>query len=136
MKRKDFYIHLGRVLYAVAKASGTVHDEEVKKMYEVVVTDLSTDELFEDDGEDNDKSEDEAFYTEYEFESLRDNNAEIETTFNSFLDFLDKNQKHLSEKMKERCIIASTKIAEAYEGIDQNEQELIDKLTEKVNSLK
>lgn len=134
MKRKDFYIHLGRVLYSVAKASGTVHDEEVKKLYEVVVTDLSTEELFENDGDFN--GEDEAFYTEYEFESLRDNNAEIETTFNSFLDFLDENQKYLSEKMKERCIIASTKIAEAYEGIDQNEQKLIDELTEKVKSLK
>jgi tellurite resistance protein len=129
MERKDFYIHLGRVLYAVAKASGTVHDKEVKKMYEVVITDLSTEELFDDEGDN------EAFYTEYEFESLRDSNAEIECTFCSFMKFLDENQDFLTKKMRERCITAATKIAEAYEGIDKNEQKLIDELQQKVDSL-
>lgn len=103
-------------------------------MYDLIAGDLSEEELFEETADEEDA--DQAFHTEFEFENLREQNADMQTTFNSFIEFIDENHTHFNKKMKKNLIKAAHEIAEAYEGIVPAEQEVIDMLQSKVDEIK
>ncbi len=126
MDYKEFYTELGKLLYAVAKADGEVQDEELHKIYQMVVNDLSDEMLFER-GDEVD-----AYYTEFEFEALIDRNTEMDVAMNSFIDFYNKNKGEFTDKMIETTLKAMIAVADAYDGIVPEEQELIDELKEKL----
>ncbi len=129
MKNRDFYIQLGRLLYAVAMADGEVQDEELHALYNLVVKDLHDEELF------GNEDEVESYYTEFEFEALLNRNADKQEAFSSFIQYLETNHKSFNKKMKKNTLHAVQKIAEAYEGIIPEEQKLLDELQEKVKIL-
>jgi len=126
MDYKEFYTELGKLLYAVAKADGEVQDEELHKIYQMVVDDLSDEILF------NRGEEVDAYYTEFEFEALIDRNVEIHTAVNSFVDYYEKNQEYFNDKMKKTTLKAMVAVADAFEGIIPEEQALIDEMTKKL----
>lgn len=130
MKNKDFYIHLGRLLYAVAMADGVVQDAELQELYKLVVKDLQDAELF------GKEDEVDSFYTEFEFEALLSKNADRQDAFQSFLTFMDENQDLFTGKMKEKSLLAVKQIASSFEGIVPEEQLILDKLMQKVNEFK
>lgn len=125
MDYKAFYIELGKLLYAVAKADGEVQDEELHKIYQLVVQDISDEYLFEKDDVD-------AYYTEFEFEALIDQNTELTSSLNSFVDFYRANKAHFTSRMKRVTLKAMNEIAEAYEGIVPEEKELIDLISKEL----
>jgi uncharacterized membrane protein YebE (DUF533 family) len=114
-------------LYAVAKADGEVQDEELDKIYQMVVDDLSDEILF------NRGDEVDAYYTEFEFEALIDQNTDMHVAVNSFIDYFNKHQADFTDKMKETTLKAMIAVADAFEGIVPEEQKLIDELTEKLS---
>jgi len=126
MDYKEFYTELGKLLYAVAKADGEVQDEELHKIYQMVVDDLSDDNLF------NRGEEVDAYYTEFEFEAFIDRNVDIHVAVNSFVDFYERNQIYFNDKMKQTTLKAMVAVADAFEGIIPEEQALIDELTKKL----
>lgn len=126
MDFKEFYTELGKLLYAVAKADGEVQDEELHKIYQMVVDDLS-DEILFDRGEEVD-----AYYTEFEFEALIDRNVDIHAAVNSFVDYFDRNEAKFNDKMKQTTLKAMVAVADAFEGIIPEEQALIDVITKKL----
>ena len=127
MDYKEFYTELGKLLYAVAKADGEVQDEELHKIYQMVVDDLS-DELLFNRGEEVD-----AYYTEFEFEALIDQNVDIHAAVHSFNEYYEKNQELFNDKMKQTTLKAMIAVADAFEGIIPEEQALIDEITKKLN---
>lgn len=129
MKTKDFYIHLGRLLYAVAKSDGLVQDEELNDLYRLVISELKDEAVF------GLRNEVDAYYTEFEFESLMDKNADIDEALNSFFVFLDENSKSFTSKMKEITERAAECIAESYQGIIPEEQDILDKIHKRLLSL-
>jgi len=127
MDYKEFYTELGKLLYAVAKADGEVQDEELHKIYQMVVDDLSDDLLF------NRGEEVDAYYTEFEFEALIDQNVDIHAAVQSFNEYYERNQDFFNEKMKQTTLKAMIAVADAFEGIIPEEQALIDEITKKLN---
>ena len=129
MKTKDFYIHLGRLLYAVAKADGNIQDEELTDLYKLVINELKDEAIF------GLKNEVDAYYTEFEFEALMDKDADINEALNSFFVFIDEHGKSFTSPMKDITIRAATQVAESYQGIVPEEQLILDKIQEKIKML-
>jgi hypothetical protein len=121
MEIKDFYIHLGKLLYAVAMADGEVQDEEIQELYKLVISELSDESLFNQD-------EVNVFHTEFEFEALMDKNASKQEAFNSFLKYFDENHDNFTEQMKKITVYAVEQIAKAFEGIVDEEEEMLTEL--------
>lgn len=119
---KQFYIELGKLLYAVAKADGNVQLEEVHDLHKVVRDVLlKTEDRTDEFGTNN------AFYTEFEFETMLDSKAEMNEAYDSFIKFAKKNRDYITDHMKNICVTSVEKIADAFDGIVAEEQAFIDK---------
>ena len=129
MKIKDFYIHLGRLLYAVAKADGNVQDEELTDLYKLVITELKDEAVF------GLKNEVDSYYTEFEFEALMDKDADVNEALNSFFVFIDEHGRSFTPAMSEITMRAAIQVAESYQGIVPEEQDILDKIHEKIKLL-
>ncbi len=125
MEIKEFYVHLGKLLYAVAMADGEVQDEEMQELYKLVISELSDENMF-------DQEEVNVFYTEFEFEKLLDNNANKEDAYNAFVKYFDENYKNFTPHMKKVTIYAVEQIAKAFDGIVEEELVMIDGLKDRL----
>ncbi len=130
MNLRQFYIELGNLLYAMAKADGMVQEEEIREFYKIVRDELvplekSTDEF----------GTDQAFYSEFEFETLLDRNAGVNESFLSFINFLKANKKDVTPQIKELCLNAARKIAEAFGGVDKSEEIFIERLKHELDKV-
>lgn len=121
MEIKDFYIHLGKLLYAVAMADGEVQDEEIQELYKLVISELSDEALFN-------QEEVNVFHTEFEFEALMDKNANKQEAFSSFLKYFDENHKEFTNQMKKVTVYAVEQIAKSFDGIVEEEEEMLNEL--------
>ena len=130
MNLKQFYINLGKLVYAIAMADGRVQQEEIEKFRE----DLNELLLPLQEGVDE-FGMDSAFYSEFEFEKLMDKNISMQEAFDSFSIYIDENKNDFNDELKEICIKIVENVAEAYEGIVQEEKDLIAALKEKLNSI-
>lgn len=126
MDYKEFYTELGKLLYAVAKADGEVQEEELFKIYQMIVNDLSDSLLFDRENEVD------AYYAEFEFEALTDNNADMAEAIKSFIEFYELNKESFSPKMKDAILKAMNAVAIAFDDVVPEEQLLIDQLKEKL----
>ena len=128
MDIKEFYIQLGKLLYAVAMADGEVQDEEMQALYKLVISELSDESLFN-------QEEVNVFHTEFEFEELMDKNASRHEAFNSFLRYFDENYTQFTDQMKKVCVHSVEQIAKAFDGIIPEEKEMINTLKERLKLL-
>jgi len=126
MEIKDFYINLGRLLYAIAMADGEVQDEEMQELYKLVISELSDEKLFN-------QEEVNVFHTEFEFESLMDRKVSRNDAFNSFIGFFDQNYEEFTPEMKKVALYAVERIAESFDGIVDSEKDMIDKLKSRLD---
>jgi len=124
MDNKKYYTALGQLVYAVAKADGTIHNEETAKVFHFVVSQILEHEQATSDG----RSGLEAFYTEKEFNRLRQADVSCNEACEKFVEFYEINQSGFDEKMKNSCISFMERIAVAHNGYDQCEIELIDRI--------
>lgn len=127
---QNFYQELGKLLYAVAKADGTVSKNEVKAMHDSVLLDIvpledSTDEF----------GTDAAHYVEMQFETLEVNNADPDECFQSFIDYVKDHHTAFNNELKELIINVSEKVANSYYGTNSKEQKLLNQLKEKLRKI-
>jgi hypothetical protein len=127
---QNFYQELGKLLFAVAKADGTISKKELKALHESVLSDIlpledSTDEF----------GTDAAFYVEMQFETLEVNNANPDECFQSFVDYVKEHHSAFNEELKQLVIKVSEKIANSYYGTNSKEQKLLNELKEKLKSI-
>jgi len=127
MEMKHFYTALGRVVYAVAKADGAIQQEEIASVFHFVITQIVSIEKESFDG----RSALEAFYTEKEFNRLREENPPMKESFDNFVEFIGKNMRECNDNMKEVCLYVMEKVALAYNGIEPCELVLIENIRKK-----
>ncbi|MCF8298130.1 MAG: hypothetical protein K9J13_11335 [Saprospiraceae bacterium] len=130
MNYKQFYVNLGKLVYAIAMADGSVQQEEIEKFRE----DLNELLIPLQEGVDE-FGMDSAFYTEFEFEKLLDKKVSMKEAFDSFMIFIDENKSDFTIELKAICIKIVENVANAYQGVVKEERELINALTEKLNSI-
>ncbi|MBL6963932.1 MAG: hypothetical protein ISR55_08915 [Bacteroidetes bacterium] len=127
---KQFYIELGKLLYAVAKADGKVQLEEVQDLHKLV-----RDVLLKTENKTDEFGTNSAFYTEFEFETMLDSKAEMNEAYKSFIKFVNINKEHITDDLKNICISSVEKIADAFEGIVPQEKAFIDKFKNDLDNL-
>ncbi|MFC2110928.1 hypothetical protein ACFLQ5_00595 [Bacteroidota bacterium] len=130
MNFKQFYINLGKLVYAIAMADGSVQQEEIEKFRE------DLDDLLKPlHGGVDELGMDSSFHTEFEFEKLMDENISMKDAFDSFSSYIDENKRDFTDEIKRVCIKMVENVANAYQGIIAEERELINALNEKLNSI-
>ncbi len=131
MNYKEYYTALGKLVYAIAKADGSIQTEESAKIFHFVISQIV--DLETESGDDRNALE--AFYTEREFHRLEKLNATVDEAYNGFVEFLDSNKHLCDEKLKDTCLNIMNRVAGAYNGIEESERHIIDKIKEKLDSI-
>lgn len=131
MDYKAYYTALGQLVYAIAKADGTIQTEEIGKIFNFVISQLV--ELEEKTGRGKEALL--AFNTEKEFHRLRNENKTVKEAYQQFAAFLEANKEDFDEKMKTTCINLMENVALAYNGIEPPEKALIEKAKKKIKHL-
>ncbi len=131
MNYKEYYTALGNLVYAIAKADGSIQTEESSKIFYFVISQLVELEKESGDG----KNALEAFNTEKEFHRLQKEDTTVEKAYDGFVAFLEKNKNHFDEKLKNTCIDVMERVAEAYNDIEDSEKELMDKIRNKIQEI-
>jgi uncharacterized tellurite resistance protein B-like protein len=123
MNYRQYYIELANLIYAVAMADGAIQKQEEESFHAEVKAHLKPlDESMGDYGVDN------AEITEVFFDVLKANKVDSATAFNSYLDFVAKNKSLISHKLKSVTLKIIETIADSYNGIEESEKELIQKV--------
>ena len=131
MNHKEFYSELGKLLYAVIDNDGVVSKSEKERLKSIVKKQLVPLEHHVDAFGTNI-----AYYSEMEFEILEEELPDIETTFNSFMDFVEEHQTEFDDTMKKVSLIIVKELSNVYLGTTKLERRLIDQLTKKLNKIK
>jgi len=131
MNYKEYYTALGKLVYAVAKADGSIQNEESAKVFHFVISQIVDLEKESGDG----RHALEAFNTEREFHRLEKQNTSVEDAVDGFFNFLEKNKDHWNDKLKNTCFNIMEVVARAYNDIEDSENIIIIKVKEKINRL-
>jgi len=131
MDYKNYYTALGQLVYAIAMADGCIQNEEVNKIFNFVISHLV--ELEQASGNGNEALL--SFNTEKEFHRLWNKNESIKAAYQKFIDFVDENKHEFDEKRKSTCINLIEKVALAYNGIEDTENALIEKVKKHLNEI-
>jgi len=125
---KNFYSEVGKLLYALAKADGSIPPEEIKAIHQLVLKDLvplenSTDEF----------GTDSAFYVEMEFDYLNENFYEPDVAFNSFITYVEDHYSAFDEKLKSAIIKVAETLINSFHETNIQDHNYILKLKETFN---
>lgn len=129
MDYSALYTELGRLAYAIARADGIIHSKEID-----LVCDFIGQEIEKTGAEDHHKRE-AVLQAGVEFNNLRKNNASAKEAFTGFTGFIETNPSLFDARIRNLCINISLRIASAYEGMDETELALINKLKKKLDSI-
>lgn len=124
-----FYTELGRLAYAIARADGIIHHEEVDKICDFIGQEI------EKNGADDHNMRDAVLGAGAEFNRLRHTNASAKEAFTGFTRFIDEHNQLFNQRIKNLCINIALRIASAHEGIDETEKALIEKLQKKLDRI-
>lgn len=122
---KNFYSEVGKLLYALAKADGSITAEEIKAIHQLVLKDLvpleaSTDEF----------GTDSAFYVEMEFDFLNENFYDPDVAFNSFITYVDDHYSAFDEHLKSAILNVATTLFNSFHGTNIKDHNYLVKLRE------
>lgn len=107
---------MGKVLYAIAAADGKIHPAEVARLRSVVREEVVPVESSHDQfGTDN------AYYVEFEFETLADRDFPAADAYHSFKAYVKEFEGKIDPVMKQTCLNAARKVAEAVRGVNRAE---------------
>ncbi|MFP4470502.1 MAG: TerB family tellurite resistance protein [Bacteroidales bacterium] len=131
MENKTYFTALGQLIYAVAMADGAIQPEEREKIFHFVISQLVELER----GIGNGKQAIEAFFLEKEFHRLKDEGVSMDAAYNMFVKFLEEHRNEFTHDHKQTCLEVMDKVAGAYNGIEESEQMLIEKVRQRIESL-
>ncbi len=130
MNHKKYYIELGKLFYAIANADGKIEPKEIAALREIIQNQFVTVEAESDEFGVND-----AYYAEFEFETLNEKSANVELAFNSFINFVKLNRNEIDKEMKQSCIMAATAIADSFHKKNQSEVHYISRLKHELHKI-
>lgn len=121
MSKQNIHIAMGSLAYAIAKADGTIQDQEKK-----LIKKLAQEE-FELEDVDNE-------WIENMFVKLERDNISLEDAYAYAIDTLEANKFEFDFDaiMKKKCIRFMQRVAEAFQDTANFEQSLIDRFREDV----
>jgi hypothetical protein len=131
MLYKQFYSELGKLLYAVADIDGIITPREKNILQDIVRKELMPSEKHLDEYGTN-----AALYAEIEFDFLQDEDADAETAFESFVNFVEDHHTAFDKKMRKICVHVATRLADEYYGTNRKEEELVTRLKLMFSKLK
>ncbi|HPD65891.1 MAG TPA: hypothetical protein P5050_10185 [Bacteroidia bacterium] len=127
---QNYFIELGKLLYAIAKTDGIVQFEERKKVNEIV-----RDNLIEICKRTDEFGTNLAFYSEFSFDTISDRNIKADKAYQSFIAFVENHKHHIPETLIKLTISAVEKVAEAHQGIIEDERAFIEKLNNDLQNI-
>ena len=120
---KNFYSEVGKLLYALAKADGSITSEEIRAIHKLVLEDLvplesSTDEF----------GTDSAFYVEMEFDYLNENFYDPDVAFHSFIDYVEEHYTAFDVKLKETVYNVAKTLTSSFHETNIKDHYMVEKL--------
>lgn len=125
---KQYYKELGKMVYAVAIADGTINEEEQEVLHKFVQKELATHESTMDSSGMN-----EAFYVDFEFEDSVEKHLDIHSSILSYTKFIQNNFEPGDENLIKRSVKLLEVVASAYTR--QKEKELVQQIKNKINEI-
>ena len=125
MDIKQFYIAMGKLLYAIADADSVITKQEREELYKLISSRLTHREIHTDQFGTND-----AWYTVFEFEAAEDAGMTATEAFSEFEDFIRENWRSMGKEMKDTIMVLADRLAESYHHTNAREKEMIRKLRE------
>lgn len=129
MNYKTQYINLGKLLYAIAYADGKIEIKEEQKLHNILKSRFVPTEGHKDEFGVND-----AWYAEFEFDTLKERNVKAESAFNSFIEYIQDNKQSITPEFRSACIGAAEGVASAFHHINKDENKYIARLKEELLS--
>jgi len=123
MDIKQFYIAIGKLLYAVADADSVITRQEREELYNLIGSRLTHRESHTDQFGTND-----AWYTVFEFEAAEDAGMTANEAFAEFEEFIRENWKIMDKEFRDICMLLADRLAESYHHTNAREKDMIRKL--------
>ena len=123
MDVKQFYIAMGKLLYAIADADSVITQQEREELYRLISSRLTHRESHTDQFGTND-----AWYTVFEFEAAEDAGLTANEAFNEFADFIHDNWRYMDSEFRDICMLLADRLAESYHHTNAREKEMIRRL--------
>lgn len=119
---QKIYYALGELAYLVAMADGELQNSEIRKLHEIVIKEIKLHNAsFE--------------YSDIIFNVLSQEKPNLELIYRLAIEELSSASDFVTPELKTQIISVLTNIAEAYQGINPKQQELIDKVQVKLENM-
>jgi hypothetical protein len=125
---KQYYKELGRLVYAVAIADGSIQHEERSELRQFVSKQLASHEQRSDSSGMN-----VAFYVDFEFDESESDHLNVNEAIRSYLRFLGANHEPGDEALISRSVALLESVANAYRH--KKEKDIIDVVKEQAAGL-
>jgi len=125
-----FYKELGKLLYAIAIADETVTEQE-----KAAVSKLIRERLLHRERDEDRFGSNEAWITQFSFDTTEDSYTNAEEAFQEFLDFAKAYKNELTDQDLDVCISLSEHMADAYHHINEKEHAMLKELREFLKSI-
>ena len=131
MNYKKLYIELGKLLYAIAKVDGTVQAQEKNALKQIVISHLAPLEASIDKF-----GSDQAFYTEFEFDTLDSVDATYSDALQSWINYAESHPAIFNDQLIKLVFDAVKQMADAYRGTSKVEADIIELLNVSFKKIK
>lgn len=130
MVYRRFYSELGKLFYAVAAVDGNVQKKEYDRLREIVEKKLVPQESSTDAfGTDN------AYYAEIEFDILMEQDADPQSCFHSFCNYVEEHKTAFDKNLKTMVKGLAQELSKASRGTSKKEKELIRALDKRMKEI-
>jgi uncharacterized tellurite resistance protein B-like protein len=130
MDIREFYIAIGKLLYAVADADSVISGQEKKELYQLINSRLIERESHTDQFGTND-----AWYAAFEFEAAEEMGMTAGEAFVEFEEYIRNHWDAMDNDLKGICMQLADKIAESCHHTNRSEKEMIRKLRDLLYSI-
>jgi hypothetical protein len=129
MSTKLFYAELGKLLYAIANADAIISQTEKETL-----TKLITERLLQKEKDTDRYGTNEAWFTQFSFDTSEEVIESTENAFENFWDFVKEYKNELTEDELALCLKLSEYRADSYRHVNKKENKVLTELrTQRMN---
>ena len=130
MSTKLFYSELGKLLYAIANADNIINQKEKEAL-----TKLITERLLQKEKDTDRYGTNEAWFTQFSFDTSEDTIESTDDAFEKFLDFVNEYKNELTEDELALCLKLSEHLADSYRHVNKKENKILNELRSQLMNL-
>ena len=125
---KQYYKELGKLVYAVALADGSIQPEEREKLHQFVLKEMANNEHSVDSSGMN-----QAFYVDFEFDAAEEKHTASEEVIKSYTRFVHSNSESNDGPLIQNSLRLLEAVAVAY--TKKNEKSIIDNVRQEMKEI-